>query len=142
MGCSCPWGRPTRSVSRQLGHRAEIREVVDHVKEQLKPQYRDDVTAVASAEKKVAEDIGDDLDLVLEAATNVVNLQLGSTSMLQRKLRIGFAKAGRIMDILETRGVVGPSEGSKPRDVYVKPDDLDTVLAQLSGEPQPESATQ
>ncbi|WP_260273214.1 FtsK/SpoIIIE family DNA translocase [Propionibacterium freudenreichii] len=120
---------------------AEIREVVDHVKEQLKPQYRDDVTAVASAEKKVAEDIGDDLDLVLEAATNVVNLQLGSTSMLQRKLRIGFAKAGRIMDILETRGVVGPSEGSKPRDVYVKPDDLDTVLAQLSGEPQPESAT-
>ena len=121
---------------------AEIREVVDHVKEQLKPQYRDDVTAVASAEKKVAEDIGDDLDLVLEAATNVVNLQLGSTSMLQRKLRIGFAKAGRIMDILETRGVVGPSEGSKPRDVYVKPDDLDTVLAQLSGEPQPESATQ
>lgn len=120
---------------------AEIREVVEHVKAQLTPQYRSDVTAVATSEKKVAEDIGDDLDLVLEAATNVVNLQLGSTSMLQRKLRIGFAKAGRMMDILETRGVVGPSEGSKPREVYVKPDDLDSVLAQLSGEPQPESAS-
>jgi len=109
----------------------EIRQVVQHVTGQLQPQYRPEVTAPAESSSKVAEDIGDDLDLVLEAAGLIVNLQLGSTSMLQRKLRVGFAKAGRLMDILETRGVVGPSEGSKPREVLVRPDDLDECLAML-----------
>jgi S-DNA-T family DNA segregation ATPase FtsK/SpoIIIE len=110
---------------------AEVRDIVAHVTEQLKPVYREDLTAPPEASGKVAEDIGDDLDLVLQAVELVVTLQLGSTSMLQRKLRVGFAKAGRLMDILETRGIVGPSEGSKPREVLVKGDELEDVLSNL-----------
>jgi S-DNA-T family DNA segregation ATPase FtsK/SpoIIIE len=127
MGAS----KPTRVQGAWVTEQ-EIRSVVAQVSAQLPAQYREDVTLDASNTTKVAEDIGDDLDLVIEAARLVVNLQLGSTSMLQRKLRVGFAKAGRLMDILETRGVVGPSEGYKPREVLIKPEELDDFLATLT----------
>jgi S-DNA-T family DNA segregation ATPase FtsK/SpoIIIE len=130
-------GKPVR-IQTPLVTEAEIEAIVAHCKAQAQPTFREDVfQGLPSKSAGGLSDGGgsdDDDELLAQAVELVVTTQFGSTSMLQRKLKVGFARAGRLMDLMEERGIVGPSEGSKARDVLVMPDELDGILVSLRGD--------
>ena len=106
----------------------EVQTVVAHWRRQSGPRYVDGVEGEEASWNRAGRGVEDDDDEYLQRAMElVVRSQLGSTSMLQRKLRVGFARAGRLMDLLERRGIVGPSEGSKPRAVLMTAEELDEL---------------
>jgi DNA segregation ATPase FtsK/SpoIIIE, S-DNA-T family len=132
MGAS----RPVR-LQGSLVTEQEIRQVTERLRQYQADTFHADLTPQqgpgGQGSTPADDDPGDDLELLIAAAELIISSQFGSTSMLQRKLRAGFAKAGRLMDLLESRGIVGPSQGSKARDVYKKPEDLEEVLTMLRG---------
>jgi DNA segregation ATPase FtsK/SpoIIIE, S-DNA-T family len=122
--------KPVRFQSAFVSER-EIRNIVAHCKKQAEPANREGQRPAPERSRKIESDIGDDPELLVRAAELIITTQFGSTSMLQRKLRVGFAKAGRLMDLLESHGIVGPAEGSKAREVLIRPEDLGRAVGSL-----------
>ena len=140
------WGKPRR-IQGCFVSDDEINEIVEFVKSQSEPDYHEEIlSAVAPASMSMAgggivrtgvAEPQDDDPLIWEAAHIVVESQLGSTSGLQRRLKVGYARAGRIMDMLEEKGVVGPPDGSKPREVLLDEEGLaalESVDAEMARE--------
>jgi S-DNA-T family DNA segregation ATPase FtsK/SpoIIIE len=107
---------------------SEIESLVSHCRNQGDPDFEETLVHEPPGGHSDVE-LGSDDDLIMQAMELIVTSGLGSTSMLQRKLKVGFARAGRLMDLLEDRGVVGPSQGSKPREVLITPDELEEMRA-------------
>ena len=108
----------------------EITSVVEHVKRQAEPEYHEEILHVRIATTGGGvDDGGDDDPLLWEAADIAVTSGVGSTSLLQRRLKVGYARAGRIMDMLEQKGIVGPPDGSKPREVLADVEELESMKA-------------
>ena len=128
MGASKPMRLQGAYVSED-----EIRDVVAHCKKQAQPDYREDVAAAPEQGGRSTRRSATTSSCCVQAVELVVTTQFGSTSMLQRKLRVGFAKAGRLMDLMESRGIVGPSEGRR-RATYWSAGGAREVLASLRGE--------
>ena len=106
----------------------EIKDVVNWAKDQKDAEYNPAVIEEHKQTTKIGgEDFGEDEDLIQAAKDLVIRSQMGSTSMLQRKLRVGFARAGRLMDILEAQAIVGPSEGSKARQVLITVEEYESA---------------
>ena len=123
------WPKPKR-VQGCFVAETEITAIVEHIKQQAKPDYHEEILHLKVASAGGGVDAGDDDDpLVWEAADITVTSGLGSTSMLQRRLKVGYARAGRIMDMLEAKGIVGPPDGSKPREVLVDIEELSSIRA-------------
>lgn len=124
------WPKPKRIQGCYVSE-DEIESVVDHLKKQSEPDYHTEILnlKISSVAGGGGEGMDDDDPLIWEAADITVTSGLGSTSMLQRRLKVGYARAGRIMDMLEAKGVVGPPDGSKPREVLVDIEDLESLKA-------------
>jgi S-DNA-T family DNA segregation ATPase FtsK/SpoIIIE len=123
------WPKPKRLQGCYVSE-DEIITVVDHLKKQGAPDYHEEILHLKVSTVGGGVDSGEDDDpLIWEAADITVTSGLGSTSMLQRRLKVGYARAGRIMDMLESKGIVGPPDGSKPREVLVDIEELESIRA-------------
>ncbi len=123
------WPKPKRIQGAYISE-AEIAKIMEHVKSQANPDYHEEILTLKVAQSGGGVDTGGDEDpLLWEAADIVVTSGIGSTSLLQRRLKVGYARAGRIMDMLETRGIVGLPDGSRPREVLIDIQDLEAMMA-------------